>query len=363
MARVTVPLSDRSYDVLIGRGAIMELPALVRRLAPTGIALITSSDIARHWSEPVVQALTGAGFPCPVLEVGPGGSASETTKGMPALERSLAFLEGERIDRRGLVIALGGGVVGDLAGFAAAVWMRGVRYLQIPTTLLAMVDSSVGGKTAVNSPRSKNSIGAFWQPAAVIADLATLGTLAPDEVTSGFGEVCKYGLSLDEPLARTLEDQTGALTALDLEALEPVVARCVELKAEVVRLDEREGGARAVLNYGHTVGHAIEAASGFAAAHGRAISQGMRVAARLGVAQRLCGEEVVDVTDRLLEAYGLPGPLPEVEVGAVLDAVTRDKKASGGRVAWVLPRRLGRAQVGVKVPDATVERVVSEVLG
>ena len=358
MARVTVPLPDRSYDVLIGRGALQELPAAVRRLAPTGIALITSSDIARHWAEPVVQSLTGAGHPCPVLELEPG----EATKGMRGLERSLAFLEAERIDRRGLVIALGGGVIGDLAGFAAAVWMRGVRYLQIPTTLLAMVDSSVGGKTAINSPLSKNSIGAFWQPVAVIADLATLQTLPKDEVTSAFGEICKYGLSLDEQLARTLEDQTPALAGLDLEALEPVVARCVELKAEVVGLDERESGARAVLNYGHTVGHAIEAASGFAATHGRAISQGMRVAARLGVAQRLCEEDVVDATDRLLEAYGLPGRLPRVEVGAVLEAVTRDKKASGGRVAWVLPRRLGRAQVGVKVPDATVERVVAEVL-
>jgi 3-dehydroquinate synthase len=306
----------------------------------------------------VVDALCGAGVACPVHEV----EEREEAKTLAVLERVLRFLEDARIDRRGLVIALGGGTVGDLAGFAAAAWLRGVRYVQVPTTLLAMVDSSVGGKTAVNAARTKNAIGAFWQPAAVIADLAILATLPDGEVTAGMAEVIKYGLSLDAGLARHLETEQAGLRARDPSLLEPVVARCVELKAAVVAADEREQGGRAILNYGHTVGHAIEAASGYQAVHGRAVAQGMRVAARLGAALGLCDQDLIDVHDRLLTAYGLPGPLPEVTADAVLEALTRDKKAAAGRIGWVLPRALGDAQIDVAVPSHLVAAVVREVV-
>ncbi|MGH7910539.1 MAG: 3-dehydroquinate synthase [Candidatus Dormibacteraceae bacterium] len=273
------------------------------------------------------------------------------------------LLEREHLDRRGLVLALGGGTVGDLAGFAAAVWLRGIRWVGVPTTLLAMVDSSIGGKTGLNTRLTKNGVGAFWQPAAVVSDLATLATLPEGEVASAFGEIVKYGVAMDATLASRLLDEAAQLRDRAAVPLEQVVDRCVELKAEVIGADERESGGRAILNYGHTVGHAIEAASGYRAVHGRAISQGMRVAARLAVARGLCDPSVVETQESLLRAFRLPGPLPQVTADQVLAALPRDKKATRGRIGWVLPRRLGRCQVGVPVPPDVVEQQVREVIG
>jgi 3-dehydroquinate synthase len=358
VARVTVELPGRRHPVLIGRGALQELPELVGGLGASGVALVTDSHVAPLWGDAVTEGLSGVGIPCPTLVV----DAGERAKTLSVLEAVLAFLEDSRIDRRGVVIALGGGTVGDLAGFAAAVWLRGVRVLQVPTTLLAMVDSSIGGKTGINAPSTKNGIGAFWQPAAVVGELAALDTLPDGELLSGFAEVVKYGLSMDAGLAERLRADRDRLLARDPVALEAVVTRCVELKAAVVAADEREGAGRQILNYGHTTGHAIEAASGYTAVHGRAVAQGMRVAARLGVASRLCEPDVVEVHEDLLARFGLPGPLPRVTPDQVLAALPRDKKATGGRIGWVLPRRVGRAQVGVEVPGDTVARVVREVL-
>lgn len=357
MAKLTVELPNHRYPVLVDRGALQEVPELIGEIGVTGVALVTDRNVYRLWGDAVVQALTGVGVTCPVHIVEPG----EQMKSWSELEGVLAFLESSGIDRRGMVIALGGGTVGDLAGFAAAIWLRGVRCMQIPTTLLAMVDSSVGGKTGVNTAHAKNSVGAFWQPAAVIADLAVLDTLPEDEMTSAFGECIKYGISMDEDLALRLASQQDQLRALDPAALEPMVTRCIELKAEVVAADEREAGARAILNYGHTVGHAIESTSGYRAAHGRAVAQGMRVAARLGARMGLCEESLVTTQDRILASYDLPGALPEVSTADVLAALPRDKKATGGRIGWVLPRRLGRAQVGVDVPAEMVADVIEEV--
>ena len=358
MACVTVQVAGRSYPVLIGEGVLTELPRIVRDLDASGIALVTDRGVGPLWTGAVVDALRCADVTCPVQEV----EEREEAKTLAVLERVLTFLEDARIDRRGVVIALGGGTVGDLAGFAAAAWMRGVRYVQVPTTLLAMVDASVGGKTAVNAARTKNAIGAFWQPAAVIADLAMLGTLPDGELASGMAEVIKYGLSLDAGLARCLEAEQTRLRARDHALLEPIVARCVELKAAVVAADEREQGGRAILNYGHTVGHAIEAASGYRAVHGRAVAQGMRVAVRIGAAMGLCEEPLVGVHDRLLAAYELPGPLPDVSADAILEALPRDKKAAAGRIGWVLPRALGQAQIDMAVPPDLVASVVRGVV-
>jgi 3-dehydroquinate synthase len=358
VARVTVEVPGRSYPVMIGRGALLELPELVKGMGVSGVALVADAGVAPHWAAAVTEGLSGVGIPCPTFTVAGG----EQAKTFSVLETVLGFLEDNRIDRRSLVIALGGGTVGDLAGFAAAVWLRGIRVLQVPTTLLAMVDSSVGGKTGVNAPRTKNAIGAFWQPAAVVADLSVLDTLPDDELIAGFGEVIKYGLSLDAELAGRLQTDHDRLLARDPLVLEPVVARCVELKALVVAADERESGGREILNYGHTTAHAIEAASGYTASHGRAVAQGMRVAARLGVARRLCDPDVIGVHEDLLASYGLPGRLPAVTPEQVLAAMPRDKKATRGKIGWVLPRRVGRAQIGVTVPDETVAQVVREVL-
>jgi 3-dehydroquinate synthase len=358
VARVMVQLPDRSYPVIVAQNALQELPQLLSDLSPTGAALVTDTTVGPLWAEPVLEGIRTAGLTCAVHAVEPG----EEAKTWPVLERVLAFFEDIHLDRQGVVLALGGGVVGDLAGFAAAIWLRGVRYVQIPTTLLAMVDSSIGGKTAINMMRAKNMIGAFWQPIAAISDLSLLKTLPEEALTSAFAEIVKYGLSLDAGLTHTLQVEREGLQALRSESLEPVITRCVELKAAIVAADERERGQRAILNYGHTTGHAIEVASGFQAVHGRAVAQGMRVAVRLGLALGMCDDRVVKVHDDLLAAYRLPGQLPEVPPDAVLAALPRDKKVSGGRIGWVLPEAIGKAKVGVKVPPEIVEQTIRQVL-
>ena len=358
MARVTVEVPGRAYPVLVGKGALQELPRLVRELGATAAAVVTDSAVARHWADPVRDGLTSAGVRAVVHAVEPG----EQAKTLPVLGGVLDFLEAEAIDRYGVVVALGGGTVGDLAGFAAAVWLRGVRCVQVPTTLLAMVDSSIGGKTGVNSAGTKNAIGAFWQPAAVVADLGVLSTLSEPDYRAAFGEIVKYAVAMDGPLGERLEADRDGLRARSSTALEPVVARCVELKAKVVAADEREAGLRQVLNYGHTIGHAVESASGYTAAHGQAVALGMEAAARIGVAMGLCQPALVARQEALLEAFALPGELPRTTADAVLAAVPRDKKSRAGSVRWVLPREMGRAQVGVEVPNDVVAAVVRSLL-
>ena len=358
MPRVTVDVPGRPYPVVIGQGALQELPRMVKEMGATGAAVVTDRLVAEHWAEPVLAGLTGMGVPASLYAVEPG----EGAKSLAEFGRVIEFLEDSGIDRAGVVVAVGGGRVGDLAGFAAASWLRGVRCVQVPTNLLAMVDSSIGGKTGVNTARTKNSVGAFWQPVAVVADLATLSTLPEDDYLAAFGEIVKYAVAMDRELADQLEARQAALRTRDPEALERVVSRCVELKARVVAADERESGPRAVLNYGHTVAHALEAASGYSAAHGRAVAQGMRAAARLSERIALCGEEVVDVQERLLHAFQLPGFLPSVLPDDVLAAIPRDKKSRGGAVRWVLPREVGKVQVGVIAPEAVVAEVVRSLL-
>jgi 3-dehydroquinate synthase len=351
---VTVRVPGHHYPVLVGRGALLELPAFVSELQAPAAVVVTDHQVAREWAEPVVGGLMGVGvraYPFPV-------EAGEGAKSLATLEKVLEFLEEVELDRSGVIIALGGGTVGDLAAFAAAVWLRGVRCVQVPTTLLAMVDSSVGGKSGVNTARTKNAIGSITQPVGVLADLATLATLPEEQYQAAFAEAIKYGVAMDAELAARLETEAAALLARREDVLDPVVTRCVELKAAVVAADERETGRRALLNYGHTVGHALESASGYAAIHGRAVAFGMRAAARLAERLGLCDDRLVERQDRLLEAYSLPGPLPEVSAESVLAALPRDKKSRGGRPRWVLPRELGKAQFGIPVPDEPVEEVV-----
>ena len=358
MGKVTVQVPGHPYPVLVGRGALLELPALVRDLRCSVAAVVTDHAVGPEWAQPVVEGLVGVGVRAHPFSVEVG----EGAKTVATLERVLEFFEEIGLDRSGVVLALGGGTVGDLAAFAAAVWLRGVRCVQVPTTLLAMVDSSVGGKSGVNTARTKNAIGSITQPVAVVADLATLGTLPEEQYRAAFGEVVKYGVAMDVQLVVELETETEALLARREDVLEPVVTRCVELKAKVVAGDERETGPRALLNYGHTVGHALESASGYTAIHGHAVAFGMRVEARIAERSNLCDGDLVERQDRLLEAYSLPGRLPEVSAESVLAALPRDKKSLGGRPRWVLPRELGKAQFGISVPDQLVAEVVRSVL-
>lgn len=357
MVRLILDSPSGSYPVIIGSNIHRELRGAVARLDPTGVAIVTDSNV-RPWAARVAKSIKRAGLKT-AIHVIPAG---ERSKSIHQLHEVLAFLERQRIDRGGVVIAVGGGTVGDLAGFAAAVWQRGVRLVGVPTTLLAMVDSSIGGKTGINGTRTKNAIGAFWQPSAVISDLACLQTLPATSYRDAFAEVVKYAVAMDRGLADLLQKERPRLLAADKAMLERVVFRCVAAKALIVAKDEREKGPRAILNYGHTAGHALEAATGFRISHGRAVAFGMRVAARVALSMDLCSKRLVETQDDLLIAYGLPDRVPHVDPARVLAAIPRDKKARRGKVAWVMPRRMGHAEPGHTVPSPLVRRVVTRAL-
>jgi len=357
LVRLILDSPTGSYPVIIGSNIHRELRGAVARLDPTGVAIVTDTNV-RPWAAKVAKSIKRAGLKT-AIHVIPAG---ERSKSISQLHEVLAFLERQRIDRGGCVIAVGGGTVGDLAGFAAAVWQRGIRLVGVPTTLLAMVDSSIGGKTGINGTRTKNAIGAFWQPSAVIADLNCLQTLPATSYRDAFAEVVKYAVAMDRGLADLLQKERPRLLAADRAMLERVVFRCVAAKALIVAKDEREKGPRAILNYGHTAGHALEAATGFRISHGRAVAFGMRVAARVALSMDLCSKRLVETQDELLTAYGLPDRVPHVDPARVLAAIPRDKKARRGKVAWVMPRRMGHAEPGHTVPSPLVRRIVTRAL-
>ena len=357
MVRLILDSSSGSYPVLIGSNLQRELRNVVARLDPTGAAIVTDTNV-RPWAVKVAKAIKRAGLKTSIHVI----PASERSKSMAQLLGVLSFLERQRIDRGGIVIAVGGGTVGDLAGFAASMWQRGVRLVAVPTTLLAMVDSSIGGKTGVNGRKSKNAIGAFWQPTAVVSDIATIETLPEPAYRDAFAEVVKYAVAMDRGLFDLLQRNSPRLVERDPAMLERVVFRCVAAKALVVAKDERDRGPRAILNYGHTAGHALEAATGFRVAHGRAVAFGMRVAARIALAMELCSKRVVESQDALLDAFGLPDRPPHADPKRILAAIALDKKARRGKVAWVMPRRIGHAEPGHAVPGAVVRRVVTRSL-
>jgi len=357
LVRLILDSSSGSYPVLIGSNLQRELWNVVARLDPTGAAIVTDTNV-RPWAVKVAKAIKRAGLKTSIHVI----PASERSKSMAQLLGVLSFLERQRIDRGGIVIAVGGGTVGDLAGFAASMWQRGVRLVAVPTTLLAMVDSSIGGKTGVNGRKSKNAIGSFWQPAAVVSDIATIETLPEPAYRDAFAEVVKYAVAMDRGLFDLLQRNSPRLVERDPTMLERVVFLCVAAKALVVAKDERDRGPRAILNYGHTAGHALEAATGFRVAHGRAVAFGMRVAAQIALAMELCSKRVVESQDALLDAFGLPDRPPHADPKRVLAAIALDKKARRGKVAWVMPRRIGHAEPGHAVPGAIVRRVVTRSL-
>jgi len=357
VVRLILDSSSGGYPVLIGTNMQRELRDVVTRLDPTGAAIITDTNV-RPYANKVAKAIKRAGLKTAIHSI----PAGERSKSMTQLEGVLAFLERQQIDRGGCVIAVGGGTVGDLAGFAAAVWQRGVRLVAVPTTLLAMVDSSIGGKTGVNGRRSKNAVGAFWQPAAVVSDLTALESLPGPNFRDAFAEVVKYAVAMDRGLFDLLQRNAPRLLEQDLSMVERVVFRCVAAKALVVAKDERDRGPRAILNYGHTAGHALEAATGFRVTHGRAVAFGMRVAARIALSMELCSKRLVESQDALLESFGLPDRPPHADPDRVVRAITLDKKARRGKVPWVMPRRIGHAEIGHAVPGALVRRVVTRSL-
>lgn len=341
METVRVALGERSYPIYIGAGTLDAAELYRPHLGAGRVAIITNPVVAPLYLGRVKAALARAGADAFEVLVEDG----EQAKSWASLERVLDALLAARLGRDGVVVALGGGVVGDLAGFAAAVYQRGIGFLQLPTTLLAQVDSSVGGKTAINHPRGKNMVGAFHQPAAVIADVAALATLPARELRAGVAEVIKHGFALDAGLVEWLETNMEALLAREPAALAHAVRRSCELKAAVVAADEREsGGQRAVLNLGHTFGHAIEAGAGYGTwSHGEAVAAGMVMAAGLSVRAGLLDAAGEARVRALVLRAGLPAYGPALAAERYLELMALDKKAAGGRLRFILLERIGHA--------------------
>ncbi|HEX8996978.1 MAG TPA: 3-dehydroquinate synthase [Ktedonobacterales bacterium] len=348
------------YDAIAGWGALADLPARLRELGlPPRLSLVSDSTVAALYAEPALARLRAAGF-APDVFIVPAGEASKSREQLNAIHDWLAE---RRIERGEALIALGGGVVGDLAGFAAASYLRGLPLIQVPTSLLAQVDASIGGKVAIDHPRGKNLIGAFYQPRLVLADTATLLTLPPRQRIEGWAEVIKHGVALDTAYFEALERQAAALLALDPAATTTIIARSIDIKASIVEGDEREseGGRRALLNFGHTLGHAVEAITGYRLwLHGEAVSAGMAFAARLGWRMGVTPRDVVDRLEALLIRCGLPTRIDGLSAPALLRATLWDKKARGGRVRWALLTALGESRLVGDAPEAAIRETLLE---
>lgn len=357
MESVQVDLGLRSYDIRIGTDCLSRLGD---RMAMSGQAqhaiLITDENVEKPYAEAVATGMTEAGMEVD-LAIVPAGEATKSVDMAADLWGKLLDLG---TDRRTRIVAIGGGVVGDLAGFVASTFARGLNFIQVPTTLLAQVDSSVGGKVGINLPQAKNMVGSFWQPKLVWIDTAVLASLPDREYRSGLAEVVKYGVILDEEFFAWLEAHVDELNARDDEALRYVVARCCRLKADVVEQDEHEtSGLRAVLNYGHTFAHAFEAVAGYGTlTHGEAVSIGMVCAMRLAEIQGRVDASVTTRQQELLTALQLPIEVPDLDGDTLLAAMQKDKKTVEGRLRFVLPDRLGHVELVPDVPHQQVTAVL-----
>ncbi len=354
--RIVVRAPSGPYAVLCGRGTLARAGREVVRLGDnTGILILSSPKVWKHWGRALEAGFRGAGCATVLFD------DRESAKSLATVECVCRQLVRTGADRHAVIVALGGGVVGDVAGFVAASYLRGVRLVHVPTTLVAQVDSAIGGKTGVNLPEGKNLVGAFYQPQLVITDPAALATLPPREYRSGLYEVIKYGVIGDRRLFRFLESHLEALVERKAAQLAWVIPRCIRAKAKVVSRDERESGLRQILNFGHTVGHALESVTGYSRfLHGEAIGWGMIAATLIAVAlDRLDARGAA----RILRLVSRVGPLPDwprVPASRLLQTLRADKKARGGRLSFVLPRRIGKVEVVADVPEALVVEVVRE---
>ena len=347
MQTLTVDLGERSYPIHIGPGLLEQAEWLLPHLAQKRVAIVTNTTVAPLYLEKFSRPLRAAGVDIMPIILPDG----EEYKDWQTLNQIFDELLKHRAERKTTLIALGGGVVGDMTGFAAASYQRGAPFIQVPTTLLAQVDSSVGGKTGINHPLGKNMIGAFYQPKVVIADTDTLKTLPARELSAGLAEVIKYGLIWDAAFFAWLESHMAALRGLDPGAISYAIYRSCEIKAQVVAADERENGLRALLNLGHTFGHAIEAGMGYGNwLHGEAVGVGMVLAGRLSVGLGLIAADAQARIEALVAAAGLPIQAPALGLDQYLSYMGVDKKVEEGRIRFVLLRRIGEAFVTPEVP-------------
>ncbi len=354
---LTVGLGDRSYPIFIEDGIMENIGVdLASRKIASQFAVIADDHVASLYGSTLMSSLEAAGIKAELLTF-PRGEASKNLQVFAELSSRLARMG---LDRSSGLIALGGGVTGDLTGFLASSYMRGIPFVQVPTTLLSQVDSSVGGKTGVDIPEGKNLVGAFYQPKAVYIDSAVLTTLPVEELLGGIAEVIKYGVIRDFDFYLFLERNLDAILALQPDIVQEMIGTCCRIKAEVVAEDEREAEVRRILNFGHTIGHAVEAASNFALIHGHAVAIGMVAALRLAVASGLCKRKEAGRVATLIHAYGLPTEIPqEMDRTAIKAFIKTDKKSIGGSVFYVLPVTIGKVIISNEVTEEQLDDVLS----
>ena len=365
MHKIKVDLKERGYDIIIGKGIVSggKPDASVFRPFVSGrkCLVVTDSNVGRILSARFLKVLGTAGAHAELAVF----KAGEASKNIRTYESLLRKASKSGLDRSSVIVALGGGVVGDVAGFVAATYMRGVSFIQVPTTLLAMVDSSVGGKTGIDLPEGKNLVGAFWQPRLVVIDPQTLRTLPKRELRCGLAEVVKYGVIMDENFFSFLGKNLCGIVKMDNRIYEKIIARCCELKAEVVCADEREtSGLRAILNYGHTFGHAVETVTGYGKyAHGEAVSIGMCIAANLAISCNKFSPESAERQKSLLKAVGLPTNIAgDIGPVKIYKAMFKDKKTENGKLRLVLPDRIGKVSLVKDVDGKAVLEAIRSVI-
>lgn len=361
MKTVRVRLGERKYSILIGRGLLARSGHLIASLvkSKSRVAIVTDRNVAKLYLKPIKQALSRKGFNVKAVILPTG----ESIKSLPYLTRLHQQFLSHKMERSSLVIALGGGVIGDLVGFAAATFMRGIDFVQIPTSLLAQVDSSVGGKVAINMPQGKNLIGAFYQPRLVIIDPTVLKTLPRAEFTNGMAEVIKAAVIKSPTLFRFLKLHRDRIMNLNPKHLEEMIYQAVSIKAKVVEKDEREQGLRVILNYGHTIGHALEASGQYRAhKHGQTVALGMTCAALIARQLKLIKEPFLIEQAQLLTAYGLPTrPERKLRTTQVLNRLRFDKKVLKGKIRFVLPRKVGQVIISDKVTPQMIRKVLETI--
>lgn len=354
--KVEVALGERSYSIVIGNSIDDEVVAFVRQAGYSARGMIvTDTNVGALCAAHIAEVLERAGLRTEIVTIPAGESSKSLTQADRLFTRAIEL----GLDRRSPIIALGGGVVGDLAGFVAATYMRGAPFIQLPTSLLAQVDSSVGGKVAVNHPLGKNLIGAFYQPDAVFMDLDLLKTLPAREIATGLGEIIKYGIIYDADFFAWLEEHCAQVLALEPAAAAHMIARSCEIKADVVRQDEREGGLRRILNFGHTIAHAIEKETGYVRyRHGEAVAIGMVGAAQISEEMGLLPAADRLRMESLIRAMGLPLTAEGVTADAMYEDLFHDKKTLGGRIHWVLAEGIGKVSVHSDVPEEIVRKTL-----
>ena len=359
MQEIHVDLGKNSYIIYIDKGILPKFGNIVKNHVQINkTAIITNRIINGLYGETLEASLKSVGVEVITIEI-PNGEENKSLKSAMTIYDALAD---NNMTRRSVIIALGGGVIGDLAGFISATFMRGVPFIQVPTSLLAQVDSSVGGKTAINHPKAKNMIGVFHQPRFVFIDVDVLKTLPEREFKAGLAEVIKHGVIMDKELFYYVEDNLEEILCVDPQSVEQIVARSCKDKATIVEQDEKEQNLRAILNYGHTVGHGIESATNYNVyRHGEAVSIGMAVAGRIAVNMGILKQDIADRQNRLLEKCGLPVTFPDIDIDAVMNAIQLDKKINdSGRPRFVLAKDIGEAIIVENVSDEQIRRAIME---